>query len=389
MARPPRRILQVLAAGVSLLVADLAARVSLSVLDHTRGLQYQPVETTLSPDDSIKIRRFATGRQLLIPDPELGWTLRPGATTLGHSVSSQGLRAQRTYDSLPAATNWLRVAAFGDSFVYGDELGDAVTWPAQLEQPGLEVLNFGVPGYGFDQSFLRYLHDGRAFHPDVVIIGIYADDVDRGLNVWRPFMTSEYGIPSSKPRYRLSDSLVLLRNPLASAAAYAQLLARPESVLTAIGSGDYFFHTRERASGWDVLGVVPLVKLTWRVRREQRDGTLRGTVLQSDDQGTRLAVAVLERFVDQVRADGAEPLLIPFPDRFLHERYRRTGIRSEATLVRALRRAPAIDLYPLLDPSDFGPYGHLSPRGARKVAVALRAYLHTTKPLPAAVRDSR
>jgi hypothetical protein len=387
---PPLRryVLPALAAGLSLLVADLAARISLAVLDRTRGLEYRPIVTKLTTDAESQIRRFAAGREFLMPDSDLGWVPRLGASMTGYHVSPQGLRAKRMYDTLPRRAGVLRVAAFGDSFVYGDEIGDRVTWAAQLEQRGLEVLNFGVPAYGFDQSLLRYIRDGRVFHPRVVIIGVYADDVNRGLNVWRPFLTGEFGIPSAKPRFRLADSLILMRNPLPSPAAYAGLLAHPESVLTDLGSNDHFFRSRERASAWDVSGLVRLTKLMWRIRREREEGSLRGTVLRPDDEGTRLAVAVLGRFVRQVRADGAEPLLIPFPDRFLHERYRRTGVRADAALVAGLPGVPVIDLYPLLGPSDFAPYGHLSPGGAKKVAAAILRYLHNTGTLPLATRDS-
>jgi hypothetical protein len=244
-----------------------------------------------------------------------------------------------------------------------------------MERPGLEVLNFGVPAYGLDQAFLRYLRDGRVFRPRVVLIGIYAEQVNRDLNVWRPFMTSEYGIPSAKPRFHLNDSLVLDSNPLPSAAAYHGLIVQPESVLAVLGITDHFYHARERASAWDVLASVRLAKLTWRIWHEHREGTLRDDVLRGRGAGSRLAVAVLRQFVTRVRADGAEPVLIGFPDAYLFDRYRRSGERAEAVLLAALPDVPAVDLYPVLSSRDFAPFGHYTPLGNRKVAEEIVSYL--------------
>jgi hypothetical protein len=248
-----------------------------------------------------------------------------------------------------------------------------------LERPGLEVLNFGVPGYGLDQAYLRYLRDGRQFHPLIVIIGIYADDVNRGMSVWHPFMTGEYGIPSTKPRFRLADSLMLERNPLWSPTHYATLLGRSDSVLTELGRRDYFYQVRERTSRWDALGLVRLVKLGLRVARENRDGTLRGAVLRPRDVAPRLAIAVLKQFVARIRADGAQPLFVCFPDPYLLSRFRRDGSRAEAALSDAFPNVPRVDLYPILSPADFGPYGHYTPRGNRKVASSIRAQLVQAK----------
>ena len=38
---------------------------------------------------------------------------------------------------------------------------------------------FGVPGYGLDQAFLRYLEEGRRFGFDVVLIGFMTENIFR------------------------------------------------------------------------------------------------------------------------------------------------------------------------------------------------------------------
>ena len=48
------------------------------------------------------------------------------------------------------------ILAVGDSYTYGEEVGENDSWPAQLQRiKNQRVLNAGVSGYGFDQSVLR------------------------------------------------------------------------------------------------------------------------------------------------------------------------------------------------------------------------------------------
>jgi len=63
----------------------------------------------------------------------------------------------------------------------------------------LNVLNYGIGGYGFDQAFLRFQREGIALRPDVVLIGFAPDDLGRLVNVYRRFISSRE-LPLAKPR---------------------------------------------------------------------------------------------------------------------------------------------------------------------------------------------
>ncbi len=118
--------------------------------------------------------------------PTLGWTNQPGyrsdAEVPFHvSINAQGLRATREYAPRPPAGT-RRVAVFGDSFVFGEEVDDDETLPAWLERSlgGSEVLNFGVHGYGLGQTALRLIEDVLTFRPDhVVLVVLLPQDVAR------------------------------------------------------------------------------------------------------------------------------------------------------------------------------------------------------------------
>jgi hypothetical protein len=103
-------------------------------------------------------------------DGTLGWV--PGRDKNyddAPGTNHDALRALHEYTLQPPKDK-LRVAAFGDSFVFCDNEKVPDSWPYIMEESmkGIEVLNFGVSGYGLGQSYLRYLKDGVKYHPDLV-----------------------------------------------------------------------------------------------------------------------------------------------------------------------------------------------------------------------------
>lgn len=102
-------------------------------------------------------------------DDELGYTIGSNKDTGIYASNSAGLRGKKEYSLIPEE-GVLRIACFGDSFVHCDGEKDEDTWEHYLEKSvgNLEVLNFGVGGYGLTQSYLRYLKDGLRFSPGIV-----------------------------------------------------------------------------------------------------------------------------------------------------------------------------------------------------------------------------
>jgi hypothetical protein len=120
-------------------------------------------------------------------DPELGWVSRcneraadlygPGR---GLSTNARGFRGTRETE-LDRPSGRLRVLCSGDSFTLGYGVGDADTWPAQLERlaPQAECVNLGQGGYGIDQSGLWFLRAGAPLEHDWHLFAFIADDFER------------------------------------------------------------------------------------------------------------------------------------------------------------------------------------------------------------------
>lgn len=119
------------------------------------------------------------------PDPQLGWSLRPGAngwfTREGHAfvrISEAGRRDRALPLDKPADV--YRIAVLGDSYSEAMQVELEQSWwwrlGERLERCGfqagkrIEVLNFGVSGYGTAQEYLVLRSSAIAYRPDLVLL---------------------------------------------------------------------------------------------------------------------------------------------------------------------------------------------------------------------------
>ncbi len=177
-----RALLVALGLGVGFLVAEVVLRFA--------GVSF-PVLGTADP---------VTGTALL-PGAE-GWYRKEGEAFV--RINSDGLRDRERPVEKPDGT--FRVAVFGDSYTEARQVPLEDAFPAVLEAelarlaetaaPGLrvEVLNFGVTGYGTTRSLLRLGQKGWPYRPDVVLLAFLSGndirDNDHALAKRRhvPFM---------------------------------------------------------------------------------------------------------------------------------------------------------------------------------------------------------
>lgn len=313
--------LTAITAVVTLVLLEIVAAV---VIGLASSRLVEPIRRTsaIYADQSRQIRSLFfsdTVRGLMI-DPELGWKYRAAwrDQTTVHNLA--GLRGEREYQLHPPAGT-LRVAAFGDSFVYGNETLWTESWPALMEHadPALEVLNYGVGAYGVDQAYIRFLREGRSFAPSIVLICFTTDDLRRLVNVYRRFI-SVIELPLFKPRFELTESnqLRLLPSPIRSIEDYRGLLDDPRRV-RALGASDQWYERLVYENpAYDWSAIVRLLSATWiRIanRYFRHDRTFAGGVFNPESAAFRLQVAVFQAFRDSVAAAGYRPIIVFLPDR--------------------------------------------------------------------------
>jgi GDSL-like lipase/acylhydrolase family protein/acetyltransferase AlgX (SGNH hydrolase-like protein) len=80
-----------------------------------------------------------------------------------------------------------RIVALGDSFTFGFGVREGQAWPARLAArlnartggtPRVEVVNLGVPGTGPRDYLWHLAHTGLALEPDLVVVGVFANDLN-------------------------------------------------------------------------------------------------------------------------------------------------------------------------------------------------------------------
>ncbi len=288
-------------------------------------------------------------------DPVLGWAPIPNADGWwtregrGHvHITPYGFRG---VDVAPgdAAPDTLRVALVGDSYVEARQVALEDSIGALLETDlaacmhrPVEVLAFGVSGYGTAQEYLLYAERVRAYHPDVVLLA---------------FLTGN-DVGDNDPEVRMDDD----PSPYFSVATDGSL------VLDDSFRRSPQYLARQRDSGflwW--RRHSQLVRAMYAIRGHG-DGAARGELGLADEiyasptneawqTAWARTEAILSHYARDVRADGARFDVVTLsnaiqidPDRDVRERYRQ-AVHSDDLFYpdHRIASAGARDGYPVLE----------------------------------------
>lgn len=375
-----------LALGAALVACDLAGTLWLSRSGLLLGRPMPPFGALTHPDQRTTVERMLAEPQGTAAfDALLGWTWRPSSSENLDVINALGARGPREYAREPAP-NTRRIATFGDSFTFGDEVPVEATfqWILEQREKDTEVLNFGVSGYGTDQALLRFRALGRQ-GAEVVCLGLLLENIGRNVNRYRPLWNTRTGICLAKPRFVLTatGALELVPQPYAERAELVRAI-REERILEDVAEHEY----------WLGRPPVPTGKLSSLVRvacgfLAYRERT--PALLWRDEQGEpfRVTLAILQAFQDEARAAGARaaPILV-FPSKEDLREYALPG-RPYWTGLFAQLEQRGIDHIDLVTPlteraradgedppaKSLFKGGHLSKTGNAVVADALQTWL--------------
>ncbi len=383
----PKLLRIVLALALALLAADLGTALFLIRDGQFFGRPLPPFGALTHPGQLATLEKMAAEpRGNWSFDRELGWNWRPSSVSADglFAIDALGARGPREYAREPAPGK-RRVLTFGDSFVFCDEVAAEASFQQQVEElePALEVLNFGVSGYGTDQAWLRYQRLGRGLGAEVVCVGLMLENIGRNVNRYRPLWSTRTGVCMTKPRFLLDEggALSLLAQPFETRAQlHAAIL--DGSVVTRVAEHEYWLGRPDVPSGrWSALARLAYGYFAYRARSPAR--------LWREPEGEpfRVTLAILAAFQRQALADGARlaPVLI-FPAKEDLERYALPGRPYWGALLAELERRdlPYLDLIePLSAAARAQPEGaaalyqggHLSRLGNSTVARALLAWI--------------
>ncbi len=122
-------------------------------------------------------------------DPELGWIAKastriPDFYGSGRSVVNNAQRFRSELEFSPELPEGMqRIVCSGDSFAFGSGVGNGETWCDLLaaEDPRVESVNMGVPGYGIGQAMLRYEQQSFDFEHTLHVFSFIASDIPRAI----------------------------------------------------------------------------------------------------------------------------------------------------------------------------------------------------------------
>lgn len=310
---------------------------------------------------------------LLVHDDVLGWTVglnSRGADGLYWS-GPEGLRVPHEGAVIPRQTRQVDIAVVGDSYTFGDEVRYEDTYGHFLDQmlgSGFRVLNFGVPGYGLDQMFLRYQKDVRKWKPKIVILGFIDHDLERTLWVY-PFLGNhEWDLPFAKPRFIVREDELLHINP--SPLPPGEIFAK--SSVSELPMIEYQAGYKEDDWIERFYHVSYLVQLftsrfsPWSVHSDHSEEAL-----------LSVNASILRAFVQAVQQDGATPLVVFFPGR---REFQEPGSRGKQVLERTgLAYVDPTGCLVEVDPAELMLSGrHYSPQGNAAVAKCVYKTLNET-----------
>lgn len=315
-----------------------------------------------------------------IVDPDVGYTLRPGAEgwwkregTTFVRINSHGFRDHERTVAKPPGT--LRIAVLGDSFTEALQVPLEKTFTSLMEGqlgkcpnagPAVEVLNFGVSGFSTVRELVLLRTRVLAYAPDIVVLMITTGndirDNSQTLKEYKrdplPYYVWRDG------QLVLDDSLIAERNrtltfrlqqsPIGKAFNWLQKQSR---VLGLIYTARESYQSSNESGGRELRQSLNEPGLSSEVYREHHSAEW--------EDAWRMTEALIRKMRDEVKAHGAKFLVVTGsmgiqvnPDAMIKQEFKtKAGIEdlfyperrikaiSEREGIEVLTLAPALEEY--------------------------------------------
>jgi hypothetical protein len=212
------------------------------------------------------------------------------------------------------------IATFGDSYTHCDQVEHHETWQEYLSSMlQRDVYNFGTGGYGTDQAYLKFLEKYPKVKTNIVILGLITENINRIVNVYRPFYNPRTGQRLTKPRFIIQgNKLVLLKNPVANEKEIEKLNS-PEFIID-IGRSDFWYNRNNYPVLTFPYSKILLNKHLWLELTYKQKGYQIDDInprpwvnLWEDKYASDIMFKILESFVAKARQDNAVPLIMVIP----------------------------------------------------------------------------
>lgn len=194
------------------------------------------------------------------------------------------------------STEIVCAAAFGDSFTYAEEVMANEAWANQASKLlGCKIENFGVGGFGTDQTYLLYKE--KKPKVPIIIIGIYPEMLKRNIAASWIFYGSNKE-KTLKPYFKVEDNTLIQYDPPQN--GEVQLLKKYHE-------NDYFYQTYKLTFPYSVSTAYSVFRHYYQRFLNKYNYVLK------NDQAVILQNLIMDRLRTEVLNNGSKIVLIFYP----------------------------------------------------------------------------
>jgi len=318
-----------------------------------RSVEFQLNQRKLNPDTQPQIvssssvlkdkNEFSVAGARMF-HPFLGWDYPPDIIyqdvdniTYHHGSLGERLTCSSYKDTL--------VATYGDSFTYCANARDDCTWQTFLaKRLNQNVLNFGVGGYGTDQAVLKHELQ-KQIHTKIVMLCILPENINRVVNIYRPFYTYNDPLQLTKPIFvKKGGELILVPNPLQSVDDIHKL--DDPAFMRELSKHDYWYQLDQKLPDFSFPWIVSLFH--WRDAVLNQIGVSLPSAMSAflkphypwnlfdEDYPLSVMRHLVDRFVINALARGSFPIIVIMPHKDYIQESMDYGINRVSRLVEYL-----------------------------------------------------
>lgn len=272
-----------------------------------------PVERTRIILDELNSSNWE--KAVYVYHPLIGWVNKENFTYERHGIvyhsTVDGIRSA-TSDSPPPSMdhNNLRIAIFGDSYTYSQDVNYKESWgnilEQNLKQKGInnEVLNFGLGGGNMGQAYLLWKEVGRKYKPDIIIFGFQPENRDRNFIIIDSLRSFDPGLPFSRPRFKLvNGKLQLFNSPTIT----------PEQSLEVMKNIDEWEWAGSDISNYKDYFFLNSKLISLIYSRLQINKMIHKKIPEDLEDKNELAFEIIKQFKEETEKDGAKFVVVLLP----------------------------------------------------------------------------
>ena len=266
------------------------------------------------------------------PNDTLGWSYFPDVegysvheATTWVKINADGFRDRRHERVKPSST--FRIAVVGDSFTEGSNVAFEDTFPAVVErelafcsmfkEQKVEVLNFGVSGYGTAQSYLLLRERVLLYEPDLVVLAFY-----NGNDVADNSIVLSAETQKGKPFYLIRDGRLVLDASFQETAAFKKAKREAMLVQAFLNKSYLFQFSKQLYLRRAVLSGHPMSQVERFDEARHGSSTLRPLFPEVFsrpidsvwEEAWKVTEALILAMRDAVKSQGAEFLVVMIPE---------------------------------------------------------------------------